>query len=312
MAKEGLMRILVVGNVNVDVLMGNLAPWPKRGSEVLVDTYQLRVGGALGNTALALNALGVEAAYHANVGSDALGSWLYDELAEHGCYLTRSPGPTALTVGLTHPDGERTFITHEGHFKAFDVAPLRRAVQSLSPNDMLLLSGYFLVPSLRAAALELCRTVREKGGRILLDTGWPSEGWTRAVQTEVATLLQFCDIFLPNQEELSGLTACDDVPSGLESVSTSSGVRTVVKLGGKGAGFLEEHRYVVVPAPTVTVVDTVGAGDTFNAGFIYALRNDAPLHEATRAAVRAASATVSTLPRRYATPSELVDGKLTA
>ena len=52
MAKEGLMQILVAGNVNVDVLMGNLAPWPKQGSEVLVDTYQLRVGGSLGNTAL--------------------------------------------------------------------------------------------------------------------------------------------------------------------------------------------------------------------------------------------------------------------
>lgn len=304
------MRVLVTGNVNVDVLMGNLVPWPKQGSEVIVDHYQLRVGGSLGNTALALDALGVEAKYFANVGNDTLGTWLYDELARHGCCLTRSPGPAALTVGLTHPDGERTFITHEGHFRAFDVAPLRRAVQNLSPNDIFLLSGYFLVSSLRGVALELCSTVKEKGGRVLLDTGWPSEGWTPAVRTEVTALLRHCDFFLPNREELLGLTTCVDVQSGLEKASKLSRGHTVVKLGEKGAGFLETRERVVVPAPNIKIVDTVGAGDTFNAGFIYALWKGWSLHEAIRIAVRTASTAVSSLPRRYATPGEVVEGDL--
>ena len=302
------MRVLVTGNVNVDVLMGNLAPWPKQGSEVLVDHYQLRVGGSLGNTALALHALGVEAEYFANVGSDVIGTWLYDELARHGCPLTRSPGPTALTVGLTHPDGERTFITHEGHFRAFDVAPLHRAVQNLSPNDIFLLSGYFLVPSLRGAALELCSTVREMGGRVLLDTGWPSEGWTPAVRAEVTALLRHCDFFLPNREELLGLTMDTEVQSGLEMADNWSGGRTVVKLGEKGASFLGDLKHIVVPAPTIDVIDTVGAGDTFNAGFIHALRENESLHVATHKAVRAASIAVSSLPRRYATVNELKEG----
>lgn len=144
--------------------MGDVVPWPQQGSEVLVEHYQLRVGGSLGNTALALHALGVKAEYYANVGSDFLGSWLFEELAKHDCRLTRSPGPTAVTVGLTHPDGERTFITHEGHFHAFDVASLRRTVESISPNDLIMLSGYFLLPPLRSSARELCDAVRERGG----------------------------------------------------------------------------------------------------------------------------------------------------
>lgn len=304
------MHVLVTGNVNVDILMGNLAPWPKQGSEVIVDHYQLRVGGSLGNTALALDALGVEAEYFANVGSDALGTWLHDELARHDCPLTRSPGPAALTVGLTHPDGERTFITHEGHFGAFDVDPLRRAVQNLSPNDIFLLSGYFLVPSLRGVALELCSIVKEKGGRVLLDTGWPSEGWTPAVRSEVTTLLTHCDFFLPNREELLGLTLHKGVQSGLEKAGKWFGGRTVVKLGEKGASFLENRRRVFAPAPTVEVVDTVGAGDTFNAGFIYALWEGLSIHEAIRVAVLAASTAVGSLPRRYATPGEVVGGDL--
>ena len=70
-------RILLVGNANVDVLMGDLAPWPQPGTEVVVDRYELRVGGAAGNTGLALAALGAGAQHGseliAAVGEDALG-----------------------------------------------------------------------------------------------------------------------------------------------------------------------------------------------------------------------------------------------
>jgi len=301
------MRILITGNVNVDVLMGDVVPWPQQGSEVLVEHYQLRVGGSLGNTALALHALGVKAEYYANVGSDSLGEWLFEELAKHNCSLTRSPGPTAVTVGLTHPDGERTFITYEGHFRAFDVVSLQRTVESISPNDLFMLSGYFLLPSLRSSARELCNAVRARRGHVLLDTGWPSEGWTQTVRDEIKALLQSCNFFLPNREELLGLTACEDVRAGLEDIGAEFGGETVVKLGEAGASFLEKHRVVRVPAPKVNVVDTVGAGDTFNAGFIYAFRRNASVQEAMLTAVHAASATIGSRPRRYATPSELTE-----
>lgn len=297
------MRVLVAGNVNVDLLLGPLSPWPQPGSEVVVDHLQLRVGGALGNTALAFHALGVPADYAANIGNDMFGRWLHEELAAHGCALSVTPGPTAVTVGLSHPDAQRTFITHEGHFGTFDIEPLRRQVEVIGPDDIFIICGYFLIPSLRAYATELCRTVRARGGAVLLDTGWPPEGWTDAVRREVHELLGTCNYFLPNREELTGLTEEPEVRVGLSQLP--SPVKTIVKLGAAGAGYLDVGVMVGVRAPTVEVVDTVGAGDAFNAAFVYGLSEGRSWQQATELAVQAASQAVSSYPRRYALPSDL-------
>ena len=264
---------------------------------------KLDVGGALGNTASALHALGIRANYAANVGDDLFGRWLYDELKAHGCTLTVTPGPTALTVALSHPNGERTFITHEGHFRAFEVGRLESQIAALRPNDLFLVCGHLLVPALRAHALSLCQKARAKGATVLLDTGWPPKGWTEEVRRELNDLLENCDYFLPNREELAGLTGEADVENGLKRLPAD--LQTVVKLGDGGAGMLEAGTYINLPAPSVTVADTVGAGDTFNAAFVYGLREKLPLQQAVKIAVQAASWAVSSRPRRYPTLTDL-------
>lgn len=297
------MRVLVTGNVGVDIVMGPLEPWPEPGTETVVAERQLRVGGALGNTALALHALGVRAEYAANVGDDLLGRWLDEELEAHGCTLTITPGPTALTVALSHPNGERTFITHEGHFGAFAVERLESQIAALEPNDLFLLCGHLLVPALRTHAAELCKQARARGATVLLDTGWPPEGWTAQVRRELNDLLKTCDYFLPNREELTGLSGETDVEAGLNRLPAD--LQTVVKLGDSGAGVLEAGTFINLPAPNVTVADTVGAGDTFNATFVYGLREGLPLRQAVGFAVQAASWAVSSRPRRYPTVADL-------
>lgn len=299
------MRIIVAGNVNVDLIMGRVAPWPQPGSEIIVDQYQLRVGGSLGNTALALQALGAHVEYFANVGDDALGIWLRQELESKGCLLTQTPGPTAVTVGLSHPDGERTFVTYAGHLDHFNVIPLQEAAQKVSHGDIVLLCGYFLVPALRVQALSLVQKVAERGGRVLLDTGWPTEGWTGKVCKEVQALLPFCDFFLPNLEELCGLSMQEEVVSALQATASQTPGRIIVKMGEDGAGYLDQDQLRRFQAPSVKVRDTVGAGDTFNATFIYGLSRGGLWQAAAQLAVGAASLTVSSQPRHYLTPKEL-------
>jgi ribokinase len=294
------VRIIVAGNVNVDLIMGRVAPWPQPGSEIIVDQYQLRVGGSLGNTALALQALGADVEYFANVGDDALGIWLRQELESKGCLLAQTPGPTAVTVGLSHPDGERTFVTYGGHLD-----------QKISHGDIFLLCGYFLVPALRVHALSLVQEVSERGGRILLDTGWPTAGWTSEVRKEVQALLPFCDFFLPNREELCSLSMHEDIVQALEATASKMSGQIIVKMGEDGAGYLDQHQLRQFQAPSVEVWDTVGAGDTFNATFIYGLSRCKLLQTATQLAVRAASFAVSSQPRRYLTPKELESVLLT-
>ena len=114
--------LAVIGNVNVDLILGPAAPWPKAGTEIIVDHDELRVGGAAGNSALAWQALGVEFEISANIGSDQFGRWLSEAFGHRSDKWPVRPEKTTLSVGITHPDGERTFFTTRGHLPRFSLA----------------------------------------------------------------------------------------------------------------------------------------------------------------------------------------------
>lgn len=294
-------RIVAAGNVNVDVLMGTVTPWPRAGTEVLVDRYELRVGGALGNVALALAGLGVVPTLVWDVGDDHFGRWLGAALAHAGDAPRTLAAPTAVTVGLSHPDRERTFVTHLGHLAVSEPDGLARAVATARSGDHLIVAGTFLLPRWRPDLQDTLRRARERGLIVALDTGWPTDGWTEEATGHVRSLLGHVDYFVPNLDEARGVVGLPDasVDRALGAIAEVSDVTTVIKLGADGAAFLYDGRPMRVPAPRVRVVDTVGAGDAFDAVLIAFLAAGRPLPEAVRAATASASEAVATHPRRY-------------
>jgi len=306
------MRILVVGNVNVDILMGRVDSWPERGTEVILPEFEQRLGGPLGNMALALHSLGARSAYFANVGSDGLGHQVTEELTRTGCTPEVSSGPTSVTVGLVHGDGQRTFFTSPGHLEKFSLEQAFRAVEEAQPGEILMVCGYFLLPVLRREAGRLLERARSKGLVTALDTGWPPGGWDEATRFEIRSLLPDVTWFLPNDVELEGVTADLPAEAGLaERLEFLDGDRygtTLVKLGPEGAAWLRDGRLQRVRARPVEVVDTVGAGDSFNAGFLAALQHDCNIREAAALAVAVAGTAISTSPRRYPRWEELKVG----
>ncbi len=298
-------RILVVGNASVDVLIGDVTPWPLPGSEVIIDRYEWRVGGAAGNTGLALAALGVrdgiDSDVIADVGTDFLGLWLEGAMAGVA-RLTRVPYATGLTVGLTHPGGQRTFVSYLGHLVTLPEERITRALAASRPGDLLLLCGYFLLPDLRAKAPAILREARERGVLTTIDTGWPNEGWTAAVRDEVAALLPLTSAFLPNREEALGLAGArqdGDVESAAAELLALGAERVIVKLGADGALLLGPEGRTTRASLSVSVQDTVGAGDTFNAGFLAGLARGLSWAAALEPAVNAAALAISSQPRRY-------------
>lgn len=302
------MQILVVGNVNVDMLFGRLDTWPERGTEVLLPEFEQRLGGPLGNMAHALNRLGARARYFNNVGDDALGQQLAAELRQLGCEPEVSAGPTSVTMGLVHGDGQRTFFTSPGHLAKFSLENTFAAVEQASPGDLLFLSGYFLLPVLRERAGELLARARARGLLTALDTGWPTSGWDDATRTEVVNLLEDVSWFLPNEIELDEVTAQVgplELHRKLEYLDSNRDGSTLVKLGGEGAAWLEQGVLRRALAKPVKVADSVGAGDSFNAGFVAALQNGCSVRDAAALAVSVASRAISTSPREYPTWEEL-------
>ena len=290
----------LIGNVNLDVVMGPLASWPRMGTETFLNDNEVRAGGAAGNAALALRALGTPARVHATLGEDLFGDLLTRELGELAAGIDRVPHDTAYSVGVTHPSGERTFLTHLGHLEAFDVAATQRRLVAAPPSRVLL-CGYFLLPPLRTAAtVDLLRAAQQRGHVTLLDTGWPSDGFGPDARDELAELLPWLDVVLPNEVEATAWTGHGEVDRAIEAFA-AQGVQAVVKRGPDGASWWHDGRVRRAPAPRVHVADTIGAGDAFNAAFLAALQRGHGTSDAVAAAIDYASRVVATRPRRYPT-----------
>ncbi|MGB3418069.1 MAG: PfkB family carbohydrate kinase [Mesorhizobium sp.] len=298
--------LAVIGNVNVDLILGPAAPWPKAGTEIIVDHDELRVGGQAGNSALVWQALGVDFQIAANVGNDQFGRWLVEEFGVRARKWPVSPEGTTLSVGITHPDGERTFFTTRGHLPRFSLADVLAVLDGKKlAGGWALLGGAFLTDDLTADYPALFDWADAHGIAVALDTGWPMQGWTTANREAVRGWLSRCMLALFNEVETTTLTGRDDVAEA--ALALRAGMRkealVVVKRGPEGALAIGADGTVVrVAAPRVEVVDTIGAGDVFNAAFLAALARWRPLAECLAAGVETASRAISTRPRSYGGP----------
>lgn len=298
--------LAVVGNVNVDLILGPAAPWPKAGTEVIVDHDELRVGGAAGNAALAWAGIGADFAIAANVGSDRFGRWLLEEFGARADRWQVRPEGTTLSVGITHPDGERTFFTTRGHLARLGLADVLAALDGPSlAGGYVLLCGSFLTDDLSADYPAFFDWADGQGIAVALDTGWPLEGWTEVNRSAARTWLSRSRVALMNEIETTTLAGVDDPAAAaaiLRALMPKDAI-VVVKRGPDGAIAIGADGVLVSQAaPTVNVIDTIGAGDVFNAGFLAALAGGEPLSGCLRAGTHLASKAISTLPRSYGGP----------
>lgn len=295
--------LAVIGNVNVDLILGPADPWPKAGTEVMVDHDELRVGGQAGNSALAWDGMGIEYEIAANVGDDQFGRWLADAFGDHGRKWPVRPEGTTLSVGITHPDGERTFFTTRGHLPRLNLADVLGVLNGEAlAGGYALLTGAFLTDDLTKDYLLLFDWADTHGISVALDTGWPIDGWTEQNCASARQWLSRCRIALLNDIETTTLAdRADPIEAARELAShMPEGAIVVVKRGPDGAIAIgPDGEVAMATTPAVKVIDTIGAGDVFNAAFLAALACEKPLAECLSAGTIVASHAISTLPRSY-------------
>lgn len=284
-------KAFVVGNVSLDLVLGGIPEYPEWGTEILIPGYVMRPGGAASNASLALSALGMPTFIVATIGRDTLGENLktqFEKAAIRTDFLFPVPGfETAISIGVTNErTKERSFLTDLGAQGCLAEEHLKALVPCLDDGDFLLLCGYFLSPRLRTETLpKTLETLREKSQlTLLLDTGWPTEGWTEKTRKEIRNLLPLFDYFLPNEKELEGVG---------EEALLSPKVGTIVKQGKRGCTAYTKEGVFPVETIDVPVTDTIGAGDYFNAGFIFGLARGYPLPLSLRCANLVASLNIS-------------------
>src|SRR5499427_3182226 len=213
-------RLMIIGDVGVDLVLGPISEWPRVGTEALIERSELRAGGSAGNAALAVSYLGGQSQLLSAIGNDEPGAWLRAQLQPLGATLAVYDAPTTLSVGLIHSCGERTFFTTRGHLEALSYEMLRARIPRVpEAGSIALLSGVFLTPALRVAYTLLIRELHSLGYRVALDTNWPPQGWSAALREEVATWVAASDHVLLNELEVRGLADATHLTAAIERLA---------------------------------------------------------------------------------------------
>jgi len=283
-------RALFAGEINVDLVLQGYTEFPAPGKEVLVQDFAMVIGSATAIMAMGLARLGTPVAFVGRVGDDIWGRYCLEEMAGRGIDLARVIRgfglKTGVTVSITHP-ADRALVTYLGAISALTGADVKD--EAMAGLDHLHASSFFFQEGLRPDLPDLFARARRAGLTTSLDTGFdPSGRWDGGLR---ATLRE-TDLFFPNQVELQALTGCADPAEGIRALDNGR-TRVVAKLGKDGAMALDGGRVVHVPAYPVEAVDTTGAGDSFNAGFLHRSLQGAPLVECLR--LGAACGALSTL-----------------
>jgi sugar/nucleoside kinase (ribokinase family) len=303
--KDARPSIHLIGAVTVDLIMGPVAPWPRPGTETFVGHSELRVGGPAGNTALALKALGVPHHLVCNIGDDMFGAWLSAAFGDAASGWKKVGRPTAISVAIEHPGGERSFFTAPGNLAEQTAEGILEMVpQQAMPGDIALLTGAFLYPGLLDAFDMLLETLGRRGFTVALDTGWPPGGWDAPTKAKLVSWLARCDHILLNEIECLSLSGAATIEAaGRWMIACAKpDAALVMKRGADGASAWVDGKAMHYPAPAVDVVDTTGAGDAFNGGYLAACLRGAPIAEALAEGVELASAAIGSSPREYRAP----------
>ena len=153
----------------------------------------------------------------------------------------------------------------------------------------------------------MIRELHSLGYRVALDTNWPPEDWSAALRAEVLGWISACDHVLLNDLEVRSLADRDDLAGAIDWLAPMlrSGASLVVKTGARGARGVQDGQRCEHAAAPATIFDTIGAGDSFNAGYLLARLDGAGLAESVAAGCDAATSIIGHFPRRAIAAGEL-------
>ena len=296
------LALSVIGNANLDVIVHRARSFPPAGTEQIVPGIEVRLGGSAAIAAQRAAQLGLPTRLVAKVGDDPTGQMVRTLARTEGLdvdLIMDAAHDSGLTVVAEDQGYERSFLSSLGAMGQF--GPDDVPAEALAAR-FVLCSGYFLLPGMRGEATgTLLVESRRHGAVTAVDTGHPDGGWSEQVRSELLEhVLPHTDIFLPNESELTGLAGIDDLEHAAQHLSARTGATVVAKLGAEGALLCTDGQVIRVEAPSVTAVDTTGAGDSFNAAFLAALHRGESSEAALATAVRTASELVATAPAERA------------
>ncbi|HET7439665.1 MAG TPA: carbohydrate kinase family protein, partial [Terriglobales bacterium] len=259
--------ITIAGELNLDLILYGLPDELPPEREILSQEMMLTLGASSAIVAHNLAALGSRVGFVSRIGDDPLGQIALDRLVAGGVDVSkvrRIPGPTKtwLSVILQHQPW-RTILTYPGTIFSLTFDDLN--LEYLASARHFHLCSFYLQRGLQPRIPELFKKLKSAGLTISLDTNDdPDDLWGR----NLSEALHYVDVFLPNEREAMRAAEKDDLESAIMALAEMVPI-VAVKLGAKGSLVQRGRERLTCPPVPVTPLDAVGAGDSFDAGFLH-------------------------------------------
>ncbi len=271
---------MVIGELNVDLIFNQLNKAPEFGKEQRADEMTLTLGSSSAIFASNCSSLGSTVAFCGKVGGDSFGEFVMQSLDEKNvnadAVITDENLKTGATVIFNHHD-DRMMVTHPGAMEHMTVDEIPDELFKKSRH--LHTAAIFFQPRIKKDLVKLFSKAKEFGLSTSLDTQWdPEEKW----DLDIEKILPVLDFFLPNEDELIELTGSSNLDDALDKISDFD-TCVVVKRGTKGAIMQKDGEQTSIPAYQIdNLVDAIGAGDSFDAGFITSFLKGKSLEESLK------------------------------
>jgi len=261
-----MSSIVIIGELNLDFIVTGAPRLPEPGEEVIVSGMELTLGSSSAILAAQLARLGDDVLFISKVGADEFGSKALGSLRAKGVStdavaVVRSQ-PTGLTISIA-VGTERAMLTQLGCIEEMRWGDVDFG--RLRGRQHVHISSFYLQRNLRPDMGRIFANAREMGLTTSFDTGWPTDD---DVNGDLQSAWPHVDVFLPNEAEAQRLTGTDTVDDAL-TILASRVPTVVIKLGPAGAVARRGDETARCPGFAIDVVETTGAGDSFNGGFLH-------------------------------------------
>jgi len=263
--------VVLIGDLFYDIATMPLPDYPERDKQIGCE-FMLSIGGQAGNCAGACASLGLKTALICKTGRDILSRWTIRELERLGlnCFATRSEREkhVGITVSISFEDGKRSMLSDRG--ANLDLKEEDIDFDLLKRTKFLMRAGHWNTEGLFMVNKKILWSAKSAGAYTGLDIGWSAYlGWTSSARQTVLDLLPSTDFLFVNEAEIEGLSGNGNKEGERELLSKGC-ENVIVHRGADGSSWINKDFEIDSPAFKVKPVSPTGAGDLFNAGFIYA------------------------------------------
>ncbi|MDR1203186.1 MAG: carbohydrate kinase family protein [Tannerellaceae bacterium] len=264
--------VIAIGELNVDVILNHIDGEPEVGKEKFAKEMNLTLGSSTAIFAANIACLGSRTGFVGMIGQDTFGDLIETSLSDKGVdtsmIIKSNKYSSGATICMNYREN-RANITYQGAMDFMRFSDINKDIFGLTKH--IHLSSVFMQSGIKKDLLEILKYARDSSVTTSLDTQWdPAERW----DLEYEKILPYLNVFLPNETELKLITQSHTLDEAVQKIQSLIDI-CVIKRGRSGSLLLQKNRGLTPLNAFLNnnVIDAIGAGDSFNAGFIHAFVN---------------------------------------